>query len=56
MTEIQKLLDRAYANLSKLSVNGEAVLVLALVMQDLKEAYKITTELEEKEPQEESNG
>lgn len=44
MTELQKLLDRAYGNLSKLNVSGEAVILLAVVMQDLKAAYKITTE------------
>lgn len=47
MTELQKLLDRAYLNLSKLTVNGEAVILMASVMQDLKAAYKITTELDE---------
>lgn len=41
MTELQKLLDRAYLNLSKLSVSGEAVILTACVMQDLKAAYKL---------------
>lgn len=46
MSELQKLLDRAYLNLSKLNVSGEAVILLAVIMQDLKAAYKITTELD----------
>jgi hypothetical protein len=49
MTDVQKLLDRAYSNLSKLSVSGEAVILVACVMQDLKDAYKLTTELDEDE-------
>lgn len=57
MTEVQKLLDRAYGNLSKLSVSGEAVFLLAVVMQDLKAAYKAAAGPEEAEAeQEETDG
>jgi hypothetical protein len=48
-TELQTLLDRAYSNLSKLTVSGEAVILVACVMQDLKDAFKITTELNKKD-------
>lgn len=49
MTELQKLLDRAYGTLSRLNVNGEAVILMASAMQDLKAAYRITKEPEEAE-------
>ena len=44
MTELQKLLDRAYLNLSKINVSGETVILMAGIMQDLKLAYKLTQE------------
>lgn len=49
MTELQKLLDRAYGNLSRLSVTGEVVILVADVMRDLKAAYKITEELDKED-------
>lgn len=44
MTELQKLLDRAYGNLSRLSVSGDAIILMADVMRDLKAAYRLAGE------------
>jgi hypothetical protein len=56
MTEMQKLLSRAYGNVSKLNVSGEAIMTVAYVMQDLRDAMKITEELDKDDPKEENNG
>jgi hypothetical protein len=49
MTDAQKLMERAYSNLSKLTVSGEAIILVACVMQDLKDAYNLTKEPDEGE-------
>jgi hypothetical protein len=56
MTEMQKLLSRAYNNISRLTVSGEAVMLVAYVMQDLRDAMKITEELDKDDPKEGENG
>jgi hypothetical protein len=56
MTEMQKLLSRAYSNISRLTVSGEAVMILAYVMQDIRDAMKITEELDKEDPKEEDDG
>lgn len=47
MNEAAKHIEQAYGYLSKLSVSGDAVELLALARVELREAHKLATEYKE---------
>lgn len=49
MNEAVKHIEQAYGYLSKLSVSGDAVELLALVRVELREAHKLASEHKESE-------
>lgn len=49
MNEIAKHIEQAYAHISKLSVSGDAVELLALARVELREAHRLASESKAKE-------